>query len=395
MPLAVRIPAVPLWRSSLRRLGTLLWVSAVTVPTLAACGESGLPFPGRSIVVDRQVLLPSINGEPHAIARLSDGGFAVAGVQGTAWAIATNSKGDLLWSYREAIDPEVTTQYQSEFNGVVPLANGNLLYCGEKTLKSNARMGYIAIFDPTGRLVEQRMIVPHDDPGYFDASFRECSLWNDGIAILGGAENSSGGNRWLLKLDKTGAKAWERLVNADTEVAVKSPAEPGIVVQTYHSSSVESTEFRLIKLNASGVPVAKRVIKGQGILKLRSISPSGRLKVISYGFDRKPLLYSLDEKLEDAAPPADTCTFDAVQGFGYALADDSVVLFGRAQNAAVAWAASPAHSCTVTVFDAKYPSFLIKDAVSISPSQFVTVRASNSPKPADRGLVMSWVTLKQ
>jgi hypothetical protein len=54
-----------------------------------------------------------------------------------------------------------------------------------------------------------------------------------------------------------------------------------------------------------------------------------------------------------------------------------------------------AKTYAMRTFDSKYVPSTVGDAVPISADQFVTVRGIVSQDPRDRGLVMSWVRIKE
>ena len=63
-----------------RGMTTLAAVICVVAPTVA-CGDANPHVGGKhTIEIDRQVWLGGIEGRPTAIAKLSDGGFAIAGL---------------------------------------------------------------------------------------------------------------------------------------------------------------------------------------------------------------------------------------------------------------------------------------------------------------------------
>jgi hypothetical protein len=116
--------------------------------------------------------------------------------------------------------------------------------------------------------------------------------------------------------------------------------------------------------------------------------------VVSYELGPRATLYTLNEQLEDADKPTSIGSFDATQGFGYAFPDNALAIFGRTDNAAVEWVDNLRKSSSVATFPARYNSFLVNDALPISPDQFVAVRASVSTERENRVLILSWLTLK-
>jgi len=359
--------------------------AAAVAGFLVACGSHG-----RSITVDREILIPDVEPRVNAIARTRDGGFVITGTGLTAWVLATDSHGTLLWKFIDPIDSKIDTGSesvpQSEFHGAVSLANGNTLLCGGK-YKGGQTENLLAILDGNGRLIEKRVEFPNDDSRFIYSNVYQCFRWQDGILLLGNTNDGTHGYIWLVELDGNGAKKRQSFVDNVSGVAV---AEPGFVFTAWDSQD----NFRIIRANEKGETIAKRVIAGEFIVQLRPMVESSQTSAIIYSAGRAKL-YTLDERLQDARPPREITNFDVLGGCGYVLADTSIALFGRRPNAAVAWISGKNKTYTMRTFDSKYVSSGLGDAVPISADQFVTVRGSVSQDLKDRGLVMSWVTIKE
>jgi hypothetical protein len=355
---------------------------------MASCGSHG-----KSISVDREVLIPDLNPRVDAIARTRDGGFVVTGFGVTAWAVATDNRGTAVWQFIDPIDSTVDTGNQSvpqsEFHGVVSLANGNTLLCGGK-YKSGQTNNLLVILDRHGKVVERRQEVPNDDARFIYSNFYRCFAWPDGIVLLGNANDGAHGYIWLVELDANGAKRGQAFVDNVPAVAADSVAGPSFVFTAWDSED----NFRVIRANEKGAAIAKRVIAGEFIVQLRSTAESGQTSLIIYRAGRASL-YTLDERLQDARPPREIANFDVLAGCGYVLADTSIALFGRRPDAAVAWISGKDKAYTIRALDPKYASSTVSDAVPISLDQFVTVRGSVSQDPRNQGVVMSWVTIKE
>jgi hypothetical protein len=354
---------------------------------LAACGN-----PGKSISVEREILVPDVKPRVDALARTRDGGFVITGIGATGWVVATDSHGTLLWQFIDPIDSAIDTGSpsvpQSEFHGVVSLANGNTLLCGGK-YKGGQTENLLAILDRNGRLIEKRTEVPNDDSRFTYSNFFQCFLWQGGIMLLGSANDGTHGFLWFVDLDGNGVKKHQALVGNVPAVAAGTVAGPSFVFTAWDSNE----NFRVIRANEKGEITAKRVIAGEFIVQLRPMVESSQTSVIVYGAGRATL-YTLDESLQDSRPPRQIVPFDVLAGCGYVLADSSIALFGRWPNAAVAWISGQDKSYTMHPFDPRYASSSVSAAVPISADQFVTVRGSVSQDPKDQGLVMSWVTIK-
>jgi hypothetical protein len=355
---------------------------------MTSCGSHG-----RSITVDQEVLFPDVEPRVNAISRTREGGFVVTGFGLTAWVMATDSHGTLLWQFIDPINSKIDTGSpsvpQSEFHGAVPLSNGNTLLCGGK-YKGGQTENLLAILDRYGRLIEKRVEVPNDDSRFIYSNFYQCFPWQDGILLLGNSNDGTHGYIWLVSLDGNGVKRRQAFVDNAPPVTTGTAAGPSFVFTAWDSQD----NFRVIRANENGETIAKRVIAGEFIVQLRSMVESSQTSVIIYSAGRARL-YTLDERLQDARPPIAIANFDVLAGRGYVLADTSIALFGRRPDAAVAWISGQDKTYTMHPFDPKYVSSTVSDAIPISADRFVTVRGSVSQDPRDRGLVMSWVTIKE
>ena len=373
---------------SLLRSGWRIGIAAVAGVLLASCGSHG-----KSISVDREILIPDLKPRVDAIARTRDGGFIVTGFGATAWAVATDSHGTSVWKFIDPIDSTIDTGNpsvpQSEFHGAVSLANGNTLLCGGK-YKGGQTNNLLVILDRQGKIVEKRQEVPNDDARFIYSNFYRCFPWPDGILLLGNANDGTHGYIWLVQLDGNGVKRRQAFVDNVPAVAGDPVAGPSFVFTAWDSQD----KLRVIRANEKGETSAKRVIAGEFIVQLRSTVESGQTSVIIYSAGRATL-YTLDERLQDARLPREIPNFDVLSGCGYVLADTSIVLFGRRPSAAVAWVSGTDKTYTMRPLDSKYVSSTVSDAVPISSDQFVTVRGSVSQDPRQEGLVMSWVTIKE
>jgi hypothetical protein len=363
-------------------------IAAVAGLLLASCGSHG-----KSISVDREILIPDLKPRVDAIARTRDGGFVVTGFGATAWAVATDSHGASVWQFIDPIDSTMDTGNesvpQSEFHGAVSLANGNTLLCGGK-YKAGQTNNLLLILDRHGKIVERRQEVPNDDARFIYSNFYRCFPLPDGILLLGNANDGTHGYIWLVELDGNGVKRRQAFVDNVPAVARDPVAGPSFVFTAWDSQD----NFRVIRANEKGETIAKRVIAGEFIVQLRSMVESGQTSVIIYRAGRA-ILYTLDERLQDARPPREIANFDVLAGCGYVLADTSIALFGRRPDAAVAWISGNDKTYTIRALDPKYVSSTVSDAVPIAADQFVTVRGSVSQDPRNQGVVMSWVTIKK
>jgi hypothetical protein len=356
---------------------------------ITACGKSEQSSARTPMVVNRQVVFRDIKIQPNAITRLSDGRFVIAGTGTIARVLLTDAQGALLWQYTDpATAADITTGYRSVFYGAVPLSNGGFLLCGSTSPTGHYEINEITILDADGRAVERRVEKPNDDSALTSSGFVKCFPWQDGIVLAGYASDGTRGYTWILKLDNGGKKEWQTIFQGT--MTTQGGAASSLVFATPAKTAEE--KITVIRVNSKGVSIAKRTIPGHRFVQLRTLAPTDTTRVISYALGGKATLYTLDESLQDAAQPKDIGDFDATQGCGYSLPDNSLVLFGRKNNAAIARISGSGLSGLIDEFDSQYKSYVVPEAIPLSANQFVTVRYSASINSSDNGLVMAWVT---
>jgi hypothetical protein len=384
------------------RFARALSTGAISVALLLASCARNDSAQARSIVIDREVSVSGVAGKPSAMTRLAAGRFVIVGAYGTAWAAAIDANGQLLWKYSVPADPDVRFLVQSTFHGVVPLASGGVLACGELFTKDNRQRSIIVILDSEGKLVELRTILPKDDPTVRTSSFLRCAAWGDGFVLTGRwyDESRRQAYYWLVKLDKDGVREWERLgdelpgfdgvVNADQNLTLV-----GIPV---HARAVTITRF-----NPKGEVVATRITTFREARAVRSIDSTNAVKVIGVDSDTHNVLLSLTGDLRDTRPPKRLDWLSIREGCASLLPDGSVALFGNrfvsgaVYRASIGWLDrrdADDQIETMGVPDRQDASYTVADAVPISPHQFVALRDLETANPATSGAVLSWVTFK-
>jgi hypothetical protein len=379
----------------------LLWLFRIGIVGLLLAGwyikcAGPITVVEHHFAVDRQTIFNDIHVVPTTIVQMQNGDLAVAGTIGAAWAADTDASGKLLWTYQDAGDDGAEgsgNSMRSQFHGAVPLKNGNILFCGEKRSEDRHMAGLITVLGGSGQLVDRRVEMPSDGETLTNASFFKCLAWEDGVLVLGDANQGTKGYLWIMRLDSAGAKQSQTLVDfAQIRAAEKAQAssEPSFVLALYNSDR----DFNVVRLDIKGTVIAKRTIPGEWYLQMRSVEPTKKTWVVSYVVGPKATLYTLDEQLEDEQKPKEIGSFDATQGFGFAFPDNSLALFGRTDNAAVQWVDKTGQHSSIAGVAEKYKTYVINDAQLISPNQFVAVRDSVSAEQSNRGLMISWLTLK-
>jgi hypothetical protein len=326
------------------------------------------------------------------------GELVVTGVAQTAWVMATDSEGSLLWKYQDPVDQTSFVQAlsQTEYEGIVPLANGNALLCGKRNFDVGSR-SRILILDSKGNVVEQREEVPSLDTPMTMSHLDECLPWNGGALLLGGVSNGSVYHGWMVTVDGFGRKTEESIFDLGGPVAGTSD-QPSIVYDLVDIGG-EWRNWHMDRVSSQGTILASRDIALSQVdpvtTTLRNIEPTNTVQIVGVPLGKSPVVYTLSSRLEDVVPPREIYNIDLAQGMGYVRRDGSLALFGRTSSAAIAWVDPAGKLLASYVFYSKYQSYTVKDAVPVSPNQFVAIRDGVTNDTHSFGLLMSWVTFSQ
>lgn len=387
------------WRPACQIVG-----AALTFMLINSCDSApGVSVPGDSIVIDREVLLQGVESQPTSLAIAPNGGFLITGSpSGSAWAIDTNAKGDVLWRYKEP-KAEGTGVMAQSFGGAVPLANGNTLLCGGKLTKTQ-HGGLLAILDGSGHLVDEQLLVPDTSDTFYLASFYQCKPWGDGIAVVGDANDRYQRFGWLLKLDGNGKKQWE----------IVDPKISGQFVETRDHSLVFAGESLgddhsgvytlMARVDQRGSIIATKLLSTFPTSVMRSAAPGKTIMALTSKRHKDPALLTLDDRFTEVQPQVPTARDFLEQGGGWVLQDGSVALLGKVfasggiyraaiEHAGRHHASDELHMFLVPTAQG-YSSVGVVDAVPLTGNTFVMVRDQESADMQNNGVVLSWVTFK-
>lgn len=375
-------------------------VAMMTV-AVAACSDGS----ASDIVVQREVPLIGVSGQPNAVAQMANGGFVVAGVWGNAWAVATPGDGKVSWTYNEPPDPNIRLYQPSIFSGVATLPNGDILLCGNK-VTSKGGFGLVVILDTSGRLVEERLLVPKHDQSFFFSRFDQCVRWNNGVVLIGTASDDRHYSPlknfgWIVKLNGTGQMEWEQVISAVPGVGSAAPMTgQSLLVMGSSGTDVWRMGPDLTRIGPDGVMLSRRHWENIRVsLPIRPVqSTAGTHVIIRPPQSEQYTLYTLRQDLQDAAPPR-TGTMSIFPTCGYALPDGSLALFGT-----VFYGLNGIYVATVARLTASGRTHYrrlqtpgtsaasVSDATPIGPNQFVTVRGETGQQGPR--VLLSWITFK-
>jgi len=274
------------------------------------------------------------------------------------------------------------------------LPNNNVIACGSMPTPGNtAGVGLLDFLDPAGHLLEQRLVFPRDDRGFFGSDFWQCLRWGDGVGVVGTATNGREGVGWIMKLTGRGAKQWE-LVSADV-VGLH-----GVIFGRSLITAGSNTDIH--RVTESGELLKRAHIESDGFDLVVPLATATSLSVITYQQNGRMALHILTEDLRDTTAPI---WIDAIEGIttnpgtGFALPDGTIALFGKQilpnGVAVAAIARLGATGNTATLQQMQTPgavAYSIYDATPIAPGRFVAVRGEVDPQ--GEHVVMSWVTFE-
>jgi hypothetical protein len=356
---------------------------------IASCGNTG--GSANSISMDRDVAIEGLIGHATSLAVIPGGGFIVAGY---SWAVATDANGGVLWRYADR-DAAATPKSngQSEYHGVVPLSNGNLLLCGISQTP-NGSAALLTILNSAGQLVEKRLIQPPGPGTYYATRFDRCLQWDDGIAVIGGTVRDGTPFDWLIKLDGNGGKQWDlfdyRLIGIDAVETV----DHNLVMA---STDVVTRSTTLVQVDPQGHVASTMTFAGYPDNMVRSAVPTSTLKVLANIDRANTEVFTLNDKFAQIASPRPTNLKMTFNGCAWVLWDGSVAVFGnlfaqggvyRSTVARIAARDRPDEARAFALPNPQSISASVYDAVPISEKTFVAARDLNG------SLVLSWVTFK-
>jgi hypothetical protein len=365
--------------------------------------------PSNLISVEREVLISDIATEPHAVIQTADGHFIIAGERGGLSAVALTSNGDKLWQY-EPSDPGAYPNW-SKYTGVVPLASGNLLFCGERRFQS-AETPLITVLSPAGVLISSNGVFPKDDPSQHAEAFTQCFPSEGGALLFGNVHNPlSTVNswkrdfRWVLKVDENGKKEWETVGDGTDYMkppfAPPAPTSSGATLswlQPIQNGGPVLGVLHFTRVSSTGDVTGTRDIECNFfLLQFDTVTPSDNTSFLCAPYGAKMKLFRINDRLQDLTSPIELedilrGRFTAQLGRGYVLDDGSMLIFGRigtqsGDQATMQLFSSAGRSLGFRVFDMTYRSFTVGYVFPLGGRRFLALR------PSERGMVMSWVTV--
>jgi hypothetical protein len=354
-----------------------------------------------SIGIERQVVVPGPGGRPSALTRTKDGGYVVVGAWGVAWAVHTDANGQSLWKYEEPKSPGVKSLYQSEFHSVVALSDGGALLCGEATTEAHrAGTALLVRMDADGHMVEHRTDFLKNGNEIFSSTVHKCIAWGDGFAVTG-AKTTDQGLFWLARLDKNGVLEWE-ISGADVPGFNALAISDGSLVVMGNIAGVNG-HLTIVRVNTEGSVLDKRTMDYVNAKGVRADDSTGVINLVAVDAKDSNTVLSLDSHLKDARHSVEAGSLSIRDGCAYRLSDGSIALFGnkfvngneyRSAIGRVNRGRTADETNVLPLISSQDTSFSVRDAVQLSPNQFIALVESTARQPNDAGFTFSWVTFK-
>ena len=236
---------------------------------------------------------------------------------------------------------------------------------------------------------------PNDQHGDF-GSLNKITSWGDGFAISGWGTDQKKSYFWLVKLDKDGAKEWDK-VRGD----LAGMNTVALSDQTLIQAGVRSEGGALIvRLDQNARLIAQRSTDFFEATPIQPYGPANRIKVLAVDGAYRNVLLNLKTNLQDENRPEGVGWPSIHDGCAFDLPDGSVALFGNQLITGGVYRSTigrsgPRHGLQqMPVPNPQVSSYSFVAAVRIGPNRFVAVRdqVSNPDDPGNTGVVLSWVS---
>lgn len=302
------------------------------------------PAFAEKLVMKREVLLTNeqeVVIEPSNISLTNDGGFIVVGNAGMlAMARKIDPLGKTLWMYTSELHDKATFPHPAAFRGIAEMTDSSIYLCGNvPSSPGKAPSGLLAHLDSSGRVLDERLIVPQNPIERSVTSVSNCIQWGDGLLIVGNIARLNGGSNpgmktwhWLLMLDSTGKVKWEKQILSlgmnslvDIRGTVLVAKEGNIFF-----SVTDNVNSELLNLSSTGEVQARKQLAGR-FQFVHPVNSDGLLQIYgSFTSNTKPprAAIFLNDKLEEIQKIQGDHPADFVAHLIYRKPDQSLVLFG-------------------------------------------------------------------
>lgn len=365
------------------------------------------------LVVTREFLFEEgVAASPRVIIRTSDGGYIIAGAlhDNQAWATRIDRNMKVIWRH-EVPHPSLTpAEGSSVYESAVALPDDTTLICGFRdvgSLREPDVVGLLTRIDASGKVLEQRQVVPLDESSYKLAYMRKCVITKEGITVVGDATQILGNGPvrsakqilWLLGLNRAGETIWQKAIPRDSQSVASS-----LHVLPNSDLLVRSGNDETILFDRVGSTITEK--KGPPGILIRSTEPKDLLRFISQSiegsaFVSTTLSSNLEEKNHKVGRSSDFIVKQA-----YELTGGDLALFGYedeggASTAAVSWLRHDLQDMQTFIFKPTFGSAWIVDAVPTGrPAEFATARLvipvkhNISPNETRLGLLLAFVSFQ-
>jgi uncharacterized delta-60 repeat protein len=214
-----------------------------------------LKLNGRGDVVWQKIYGGRYDDYPSSIQQTSDGGYIVAGYNGSfgagyydVWVLKLNGRGDVVWqkTYGGEDDDEAFSIQQTSDGGYIVAGYTQAFGAGLDDF-------WVLKLDSSGHIQWQKTY-----GGENDDEARSIQQTSDGGYILAGRTRSFGAGLddfWVLKLDASGDVVWQKTYGGkkwDEASSIQQTSDGGYIVAGRTRSFGAGGDFWVLKLDASG-----------------------------------------------------------------------------------------------------------------------------------------------
>jgi hypothetical protein len=281
------------------------------------------------------VLLTSERGatmQPQAMAPTADGGMVIAGgIEATrqAWATSVDAAGQTRWSYYRSLDekPDYPFGSHPDYRAVVPMPDGSVYLCGDmRPARAGKKIkALLTHIDAAGKVLDEQIIAPQTGESI---QVDSCVAWRGGILVRGAPPSFGPGSNWLLFVDGSGRRQWERVVSPTSDSprpssgTVLLPERDQLVIGTS-----DNTKSEFIRIGPDGQVLARKSVDGRFVLA-QAVVPDSLLQAFGWSADGPRIVLTLDDHLNEVRRTVGSSSHFVPQ-FVYRLPDESLVELGE------------------------------------------------------------------
>lgn len=227
-----------------------------------------------------------------------------------------------------------------EYQAAVPMPDGSAYLCGNMPRPPGKyQPGIVTHINAQGHVLGKQLLIPEKRTEKGIAYIRDAVRCGDDVAIVGTAHNiikvADGGQPpvveefyWLLVLDASGKKKWEKLIPI---IGHFGTSHNGTVLIAVGSSLVfsvnNSINTEVFRVSSAGEVQAHKQFLTSRLMLIRQVIPDGAIMLFGDYQGIGPLKLTINDQLE-IITRVEGGKINFVAHAAYCLPDQSLALFG-------------------------------------------------------------------